>query len=465
MSSESVICISGISKSFPVYEKPHHRLMQMLRRGDAKRSFYKEFHALKRIDLEIGKGETLGILGRNGSGKSTLLQIICGILTPSHGEVIVRGRIAALLELGAGFNPDFTGRENVYLNGSVLGLTRSEIDARFDEIAAFADIGDFIEQPVKSYSSGMYVRLAFSVAINATPDILVVDEALSVGDEAFQRKCYARINSIRDAGATILFVSHSSSAVIELCDRAVLLDQGEMLAEGTPKAVVARYQKLLYAPLDRLAALKEDFRREVSGELGDAGDVQDADSFNVSPAPNEQHPTTQMIDDAYLDQGLKPQSTIRYPSRGARIGQPRIETLDGRIVNVLRSGHDYVYTYDVAFDVVATAVRCGMMIKTVSGFELGGAASAPVGGSKLIVSPGEAWIVRIQFKAMMAPGVYFMNAGVTAHDPDGDVFLDRIVDAVMVRVMPDECRLATGTVDFAVVPSVRIRQGNEVEHG
>lgn len=465
MSSESVICISGISKSFPVYEKPHHRLMQMLRRGGAKHSFYKEFHALRHIDFEIRKGEALGILGRNGSGKSTLLQIICGILTPSHGEVIVRGRIAALLELGAGFNPDFTGRENVYLNGSVLGLTRSEIDARFDEIAAFADIGDFIEQPVKSYSSGMYVRLAFSVAINATPDILVVDEALSVGDEAFQRKCYARINSIRDAGATILFVSHSSSAVIELCDRAVLLDQGEMLAEGTPKAVVARYQKLLYAPSDRLAALREDFRREVSGERDVVGDMQDADSCNVSLAPNEQCPTTQMIDDAYLDQGLKPQSTIRYPSRGARIGQPRIETLDGRIVNVLRPGHDYVYVYDVAFDVVATAVRCGMMIKTVSGFELGGAASAPVGGSKLIVSPGEAWIVRIQFKTMMAPGVYFMNAGVTAHDPDGDVFLDRIVDAVMVRVMPDECRLATGTVDFAVVPSMRIRQGSEVEHG
>jgi lipopolysaccharide transport system ATP-binding protein len=175
MSSELIIQVKGMGKAYPVYDKPHHRLMQMLVRGS--RRWYREFEALRDIDFSVHRGETMGIVGRNGSGKSTLLQILCGTLAPSTGDVSVRGRVAALLELGAGFNPEFTGRENVYLNGSVLGLTRSEIDDRFDEIAAFADIGEFIEQPVKSYSSGMYIRLAFAVAINVMPDILIIDEA------------------------------------------------------------------------------------------------------------------------------------------------------------------------------------------------------------------------------------------------------------------------------------------------
>src|ERR1700754_4595403 len=210
MSSDISIRASHVGKVFPVYAKPHHRLMQMLSPSSAKHRWYREFTALRDVSFEVKKGETVGIVGRNGSGKSTLLQIICGTLSPTQGELQVHGRIAALLELGAGFNPDFTGRENVYLNGTVLGLSRQEIDGLFDDIAAFADIGEFIEQPVKSYSSGMYVRLAFSVAIHVTPDILVVDEALAVGDEAFQRKCFARIEKIRREGATILFVSHSA---------------------------------------------------------------------------------------------------------------------------------------------------------------------------------------------------------------------------------------------------------------
>jgi len=197
------------------------------------------------VDLTLGRGETVGIVGRNGSGKSTLLQIICGTLQPTAGDVNVNGRVAALLELGAGFNPDFTGRENVYLNGAIIGLSREEIDAEFEKIERFADIGQFINQPTKSYSSGMYVRLAFSVAIHANPDILIIDEALSVGDEAFQRKCFARIEQMQAKGTTILFVSHSAQAVIELCDRAVLLDAGEILLTGTPKQVVGQYQRLM----------------------------------------------------------------------------------------------------------------------------------------------------------------------------------------------------------------------------
>ena len=192
MSCDLAVGARGLTNLYRVYAKPHHRLMQALDPRDARR-WHNEFHALRPLDLSIRRGETVGIVGRNGSGKSTLLQLICGTLAPTTGSLEVSGRVAALLELGAGFNPDFTGRENAYLNGSVLGMARAELDACFEDIAAFADIGEFMDQPVKSYSSGMYVRLAFAVAINVMPDILVVDEALSVGDEAFQRKCFARI--------------------------------------------------------------------------------------------------------------------------------------------------------------------------------------------------------------------------------------------------------------------------------
>jgi lipopolysaccharide transport system ATP-binding protein len=448
MSSEIAIHVEGLFKSFPVYEKPHHRLMQILNPGRQDK-WYKEFQALQNVDFTVRRGETVGIVGRNGSGKSTLLQIICGTLTPNQGTVDVKGRVAALLELGAGFNPDFTGRENVYMNGAVLGLERSEIDERFDDILAFADIGEFIEQPVKTYSSGMYIRLAFAVAINVTPDILVIDEALSVGDEAFQRKCFARINAIRDAGATVLFVSHSAGSVIELCDRAVLMDHGELLVEGSPKFVVSRYHKLLYAPAEKAALVREGMRNETGTDVDVGLTVHHA----KSDVPNESGDDAG--DSAYLDEGMVPQSTIRYEQRGAAIEQPHIETLQGRRVNVLQPGGEYIYTYRVAFHRAAVAVRFGMMIKTVTGLELGGATTAPHGSSDMAVSSGQAFVASFRFKAMLASGVYFLNAGVSAHDVDGETYLDRVIDAQMFRVMPDQQRLATGAVDFHVLPVVK----------
>ncbi len=244
MSSEPVIEVRGMGKVYPIYDKPHHRLMQMVVGGNQR--WYREFEALRDINFTIQRGETVGIVGRNGSGKSTLLQIICGTLAPSTGDVRVRGRVAALLELGAGFNPEFTGRENVYLNGSVLGLTRSEIDKRFDEIAAFADIGEFIEQPVKSYSSGMAMRLAFSVMAHVDADILIIDEALAVGDAFFTQKCMRYLREFKSRG-TLLFVSHDSSAVTGLCERAVWLDHGRQQACGTAKEVVHAYLEAFMA--------------------------------------------------------------------------------------------------------------------------------------------------------------------------------------------------------------------------
>ncbi|MGR3310342.1 MAG: ABC transporter ATP-binding protein, partial [Candidatus Brocadiales bacterium] len=241
------ISLRNVSKKYPIYEKPLHRLQEAFAKnifGKRKR-YHREFWALRDMSFDVEKGSVVGIVGKNGAGKSTLLQIIAGTMTPTTGSVEVNGRISALLELGAGFNPEFTGRENVFMNGSILGFSESEMKNRFGEIERFADIGEFIDQPVKTYSSGMYVRLAFAVAINVDPEILIVDEALSVGDVFFQHRCMHKIGQFKKDGKTILFVSHDPNAVKSLCDRVVLIDKGNMLEIGTPDKVIAKYLSLV----------------------------------------------------------------------------------------------------------------------------------------------------------------------------------------------------------------------------
>jgi len=470
MSSELAIRVERISKAFPVYEKPMHRLYQMMSPRTAKRRWYREFVALRDVSLHVRKGETLGVVGRNGSGKSTLLQIICGTLRPSAGEVQVSGRIAALLELGAGFNPEFTGRENVMLYGTVLGLTRQQVEARFDEIAAFADIGAFMGQPVKCYSSGMFVRLAFAVAINVTPDILVVDEALSVGDEAFQRKCFARINRIRDDGATVLFVSHSAGVVTQLCDRAVLLDQGELLNQGSPKFVVSRYQKMLYAPPDRAMAIRETIRAEREDQdvleaeaspLRSNVERQDAQLVASASGPAEVQGSADSR--GWFDEGLVPKSTVRYDTRGVRIVDPEIQTPDGRKVNVLHAGDDYIYTYRVEFEEKVLGMRCGMLIKTLTGLDLGGAASSLPEDAVPVIDAGSTLEVRFRFRCLLDAGTYFTNAGVLGRIGEEETYMDRLIDAVMFRVMPQPERLATGIVDFCVKPDMKVVESRTVK--
>lgn len=237
--------MAGVGKCYHVYDKPSDRLKQTFLGW--RRHYYREFWALRNVSFEVHRGESVGIVGVNGSGKSTLLQIIAGTLTPTQGTVAVRGRVGALLELGSGFNPDFTGRENVYLAGAILGLSRREVDDRFDDIAGFADIGDFLDQPVKTYSSGMMVRLAFSVQVQASPELLIIDEALAVGDNLFQKRCYRRLAEMRERGITLLFVSHAQEAVRTLTTRAVLLHHGAVRAVGDPGEVLLDYRRLLHA--------------------------------------------------------------------------------------------------------------------------------------------------------------------------------------------------------------------------
>ena len=384
-SKDIAVSCDSISKKFEVYKKPQDRLKQALRRG--KKAYHQDFWAIRDISLDINRGEPVGIVGQNGSGKSTLLQLICGTLTPSSGAIYTNGRISALLELGSGFNPEFTGRENIYLNASILGLTNKEIEEELDKILAFADIGDFVDQPVK-LPSGMVVRLAFAVAINIKPDILVVDEALSVGDERFQRKCFAKIEDIKESGASVLFVSHSPGTVVQLCERALLINAGELLLDGKPKPVIGYYQKLLYAPNESRSRVLEEIRESKEQSFVSFTSQDQISSENATASlPTTQEETAQISASNY-DPNLRSQSSVSYKTIGAKI------------TNLLFLGRQSYCQYSserqfIFFSVVNIFEQCeflqfGMLIKTTTGIELGGYASSP--SSKFTIKkaiPGE----------------------------------------------------------------------------
>ena len=462
MNDEVIIDVQNVSKLYTIWSSPSARLHGPLlgQIGQfpflplATRKFcnrlshesFKNFYALRNVSFTVQRGQCIGIIGQNGSGKSTLLQIIAGTLQTTSGTVAIKGKITALLELGSGFNPEFTGRENVFLNGAVLGLSTVEVKAKFDEIADFADIGEFIDQPIKTYSSGMTVRLAFAVQAILNQDILIVDEALTVGDEAFQRKCFSRIDLFRKNGGTILFVSHAAGTVIELCDQAILLDHGELLLSGKPKHIVARYHKLLYAPPEKRAGIAAEIR-----------------SHAHNPTPADQPslvsdaPACHIVAEETYHPGMVPVSTVEYASRGVTIQELHIVTLDGRKVNNLVRGREYIYKYTVKFHAASFKVRFGMMIKTTSGLELGGAVSASETKGVDIVEQGQIARVEFRFRCLLVPGVYFFNTGVVGVIDAAEVFLHRLIDPVMFRVQSESDIRVKGCVDFLVQPGIVIQ--------
>lgn len=439
MSSEVAIRIRNLGKAYPL-AKRSHPLRQMFQKIDLEGAFW----ALRGVNLDVHRGEVIGVLGRNGSGKSTLLEMITGTLRQSEGEVEVRGRIAALLSLGAGFNPDFTGAENVRLSATVLGLNPSEIEARFDEMVTFSGIGDFIDRPVRTYSTGMYTRLAFALAINVDPDILIVDEVLSVGDEVFQRKCFARIDEIRERGATILFVSHSASLIVELCDRALLLDRGEPLITTDPKTAVTLYQQLIYAPEDQMESIRTAILAQ-SGTSGADAAVYKVGNENPESGKSQTVSDEEPVEPAFWDPHLKSQSTVLYERNGAWIENPVIQTRAAEPVNNLAAGARYVFCYSVLFDRDAFDVRYHMLVKTVTGLELGGGIYPPIGQQGVEVAAGERIQVRFEFNFHLNPDVYFLNCGVTGC---GGSQLHRIIDAVAFRTLPLDQRETFGHIHF-----------------
>lgn len=425
-----IIEVSGISKSFLL----NPTLINVLATKLLPQKRQPRFEALKNISFTAYPGETLGIVGHNGSGKSTLLQVICGVLRASSGHVTVQGRVAALLELGSGFNPEFTGVENIYFNARLLGLSHDEIKQRFDAIVDFADIGPFLDRPVKTYSSGMMLRLAFAVAINIEPQILIIDEALSVGDAAFQRKCQAKLKQLKSQGVTLLFVSHSASQVIELCDRAILLDRGELLMVDTPKQVVHNYHKLLHMTdeQERLA-----FREKIINS-------EELNTENITEKKQQTRSVT------HWSPELTPKSTVWYQKNGAEITEPRIENTQGERVNVLVAGERYRYCFNVQAERDVFEVGFGMMIKTVNGIEICGATSTRSHQKRIdYLSASSSVDVQFSFVCTLQKGDYFLNCGCSGIVDGQRQFLHRGVDVAMFSVIEDNSD-ATGIVDIGL---------------
>lgn len=393
-----MLIAESISKTYRIYARPRHRLWQMLW---PKGRYYREHPALHPLSLTLEPGQTLGIVGVNGSGKSTLLQILARTLTPSSGQVTCTGRVAALLELGAGFNPEFSGDENITLSGSIYGLSSQEIRDRREDIIAFSGLSaQAISQPVGTYSSGMYVRLAFAVAISVQPDILIIDEALAVGDEAFQRKCYARLRELQQAGCAIIFVSHAASAVLELCNRALWLDQGQLLLDSTPKEVIARYHQYIYAQ-------PEERQRQ-----------RDALLHGTTSTEAQEH-------DA-------PESCVSYPVDGAEILHPQLLDTHGKPAHLLQPGALYHIRYRIRAERDIDNLRAACMIKTHTGVELAGYME-PLPHRLLT---GQEVEVCFTFPAHMREGLYYMNVGISELQQGVVQFLHRIVDVLHFRIDP-----------------------------
>ncbi len=447
--------IKNLTKKYNLYDDPKDRLKETFH--PLRKKYYQEFYALRDVSFSVEKGETVGIVGKNGSGKSTLLKLITGVLQPTSGSAEVHGHVSALLELGAGFNPEFTGWENVYFNGAILGYSRGEMEAKINDIIDFADIGPFLHQPVKTYSSGMFARLAFAVAINVEPDILIVDEVLSVGDVAFQRKCFARMEQLRAAGKTILFVSHTQGSIVDLCNHALLIDAGEKILEGDPKHVINNYLKLGNLKGDDYLA----FRRELLAEYGQPSQrpITEKAQAPIGRAGQESSPgiLPSAADESFYVENFVPQSCMDYGQGAVEILDVKITTPDGRKVNHLVNGLPYMYVYTVRFLEDIERVSFGMLIKTLQGVELGGGVFPPDGTERPSYAKGQEAEVKWRFDCFLEEGVYLTNCGIRSMN-NGEVSLAlRLLDAYMFKVLPRRQRISTGMINFGVTAEVTAR--------
>ena len=420
MNKDIAIKVENLSKVYKLYNAPIDRMKEALH--PRKKSYHKEFYALNDVSFEIKKGQTVGIIGKNGSGKSTLLKIVTGVLTPTTGKVTVNGRISALLELGAGFNPEYTGMENIYFQGNLMGFERAEMEAKVQEILDFADIGDFIHQPVKNYSSGMFARLAFAVAINVEPEILIVDEALSVGDMAFQAKCFNKFKEFRDKGITILFVTHSTDLIIKYCQSAILINEGVKIKDGDCKETVETFRKLMV----NLARKNVEEQEEKQAEKED------------KPISKQRNLKEQ------LSLNAKP---IVYGSMEAEIIDFGIINDKGIITNQLYHDEDYIIQMTVRFDTDIIDPIFAYTLKSVDGLELTGTNSLNLNQIFGKIKAGEKATVRFNQNMILNSGQYLLSLGCTKYQDGNLTVFHRIYDAVAVEVI--STTLATG-IAFSV---------------
>lgn len=433
---ELAIKVNHISKVYKLYDNPMDRLKEALRLS--KKQKYKEYNALSDISFDVKKGETVGLIGTNGAGKSTLLKIITGVLTPTSGDVTVNGKISALLELGAGFNGEYTGMENIYLNGQMMGYTKEQMEKRVPDIIEFAGIGDFINQPVKTYSSGMFARLAFAVAINVDPDILIVDEALSVGDIYFQAKCFKKMDEIKRTGKTILLVTHDMSSVIKYCDKVVLLNKGHFLKEGNAKEMVDIYKKVLVNQYDE------------SEEDGTVNKPHD----DVTSGRSEAVKLSQAADDAaegtWKSQLRINDDNVAYGSGKIRITDFGLFDEEGRVSNMLYKKKPFDIKMKVHFYEDVEYPIFAYTFKNVRGVEVTGTNTMFEKVELERGKKGEEYVITFRQKAMMQGGEYLLSFGCTGFEGGEFTVYDRLYDITNVAVISEQDTVGFFDIDSRI---------------
>ncbi|SCZ79764.1 ABC transporter ATP-binding protein [Pseudobutyrivibrio xylanivorans] len=413
--SDYVIEVNNVDKVYKLFDSNKARVADTL--GLTRKKNYKEHYALKNMSFAVKQGECVGLIGTNGSGKSTILKIITGVLSPTKGDVRVDGRISALLELGAGFNQEYTGIENIYLNGTMLGYSKEEIDAKLDDILNFADIGDFVFQPVKTYSSGMFVRLAFAVAINIDPEILIVDEALSVGDVFFQAKCYKKFEEFKAAGKTILFVSHDLGAISKYCDRAVLINKGDKVAEGTPKDMIDIYKKILVGQEPVLSS---------KVDLADAFGADSQDSIVNSDQPG----STNWKSNYQLNPNVN-----EYGDGRASIVDFAVIDDNGNYTNAIMKGSTFTVKSKVHFNTDIENPIFTLTFKTLKGIDVTGTNTMYEKCDVGLCKEGSEYVATFTQKMDMQGGEYLMSISCTGYDGVDFVAYHRLYDVMNITVV------------------------------
>lgn len=434
--SEVAIQVSHVAKLYKLYDKPMDRLKESL--GLSRQKKYKEHYALNDLSFDVKKGECVGIIGTNGSGKSTILKIITGVLNATAGDVQVNGRISALLELGAGFNMEYTGIENIYLNGTMMGFSREEIDAKIDDILAFADIGDFVYQPVKTYSSGMFVRLAFAVSINIDPEILIVDEALSVGDVFFQAKCYRKFEEFKEMGKTILFVSHDLSSIGKYCDRVVLLNKGRKLAEGDAKEMVNLYRRVLVNQYEDPEEQEDNQTND--SDMESIEKKEEDSSVNRSESKEESDEKVETKEDSITMKSqlnLNPE-VLEYGSKLAEIEDFSIRDNTGMITNLIEKGETFSVDMKICFHEDIGDPIFAFTIKDLKGTEITGTNTMYENIPIKLQKKGDVRRVTFTQKMPLEAGEYMLCLGCTGYRGGEFTVFHRLYDVCNLTVITDK---------------------------
>lgn len=460
MSEEYAIQVKDVSKLYKLYDKPSYRIRDAL--GLTRKKLYREHYALHHMSFQVKKGETVGLIGTNGAGKSTILKVITGVLNPSEGEVVINGRISALLELGAGFNMEYTGIENIYLNGTMIGFSKEEIDRRMDSILKFADIGDFVYQPVKTYSSGMFVRLAFAVAINIDPEILIVDEALSVGDVFFQAKCYKKFEDFKKEGKTILFVSHDLGSISRYCDRVILLNKGVKLSEGKPKDMIDLYKKVLVHQVDEAAVQNGDAdihsttgKRSLTGEGrigGDAGDGVKEDGKAETAADRSsagRNCPSGNDGGKWMDHFRINPNVNEYGDGRANIIDYGIVDDQGQLTSTIIKGTRFTIRSKVQFNEEIQSPIFTYAFKNLQGVAITGSNTMYEKKDIGLAHKGDVYVASFEQEMNLQGGEYLLSISCTGYENGGFVVYHRLYDVINVTVISDK-----NTVGFYDMNSV-----------